>query len=426
MIFLRGKREKKEKPKDGTGGKKSLLKFPKLDALRGIKSSPNMNKYDGKDEKGDLQTPTEVELRKNDRRLSTLHQKPYSSYPLMDVYQAEKAIIKEEKHPPRPRTPEGTTKIKSVPLDPSRWEYHCARVWSKALKDLPVAIDFPRLAPSTSIVHKNEIIHNNKNEEHVQVIEDYTPPPNAELTPGEEAISFKKDDILVVLENTMDNWLKIQFNGKIGIVPLSCVKYLPHIPVRKEKRTLEIIVELATLLEGQPKAEKIEREYYKYIPGNLDPTDARDISRELNRFLKEVVEEDSPTVRILKACNQAIIAPAVIELTLNIQKKISFKDGGGWRIRIAVVEDRVIVTHWKRQKHVAKHGEVELFEFFEWELSLEFDARVEKIINFRFSLSEIHFKNLATIDQRNEIISILNSYFSEQSGRRRNSKEETI
>lgn len=43
--------------------------------------------------------------------------------------------------------------------------------------------------------------------------------------------------------------------------------------------------------------------------------------------------------------------------------------------------------------------EQELFDYFEWELSLEFDPHVEHITNFSFSLSDIHFSAFATMDQ---------------------------
>ena len=44
----------------------------------------------------------------------------------------------------------------------------------------------------------------------------------------------------------------------------------------------------------------------------------------------EVIKEGTPTLQVLKATNQSIIAPAVIELTLNVCPKISFKDGGNY------------------------------------------------------------------------------------------------
>jgi hypothetical protein len=84
----------------------------------------------------------------------------------------------------------------------------------------------------------------------------------------------------------------------------------------------------------------VEENFWKYIPRDNTRGD-RDISREviifvilvptesqLTRFLVEVIGEDSPTLKILKTCNQSIIAPAVTELTLNVVSQLSFKDGG--------------------------------------------------------------------------------------------------
>lgn len=49
---------------------------------------------------------------------------------------------------------------------------------------------------------------------------------------------------------------------------------------------------------------------------------------QLTRFLTEVVEESSPTARLVKAFTQSIIAPPVIEMTLAVQPRLVFKDGG--------------------------------------------------------------------------------------------------
>jgi hypothetical protein len=83
--------------------------------------------------------------------------------------------------------------------------------------------------------------------------------------------------------------------------------------------------------------------------------------------------------KFTQACNQSIIAPAVIELTLNICPILPFKDGGGWRIEIMINSDHVSILHRKRQK--SNDG---MFEF-EWELSLVFDREITTIIGPPFS-----------------------------------------
>ena len=54
----------------------------------------------------------------------------------------------------------------------------------------------------------------------------------------------------------------------------------------------------------------------------------KDMSREIARLVGEYLGKESKMVKVLKACNQAIIAPAVIELTLNVCAKVPFKDAG--------------------------------------------------------------------------------------------------
>jgi len=280
-----------------------------------------------------------------------------------------------------------------------------------------VAIDLPRLAPTTTIVDylkPQEESFFNTTHEHVEAIYNYTS-TNKTMSSGDVDLSFKKHDLFILLEHTTTSWSRVQFNGVTGVVPTSYIRTVASPPITKDKRTLEVLSALATLLESVEKAHKIQELYYRYVPKTIDTND-RDISRELNRFLNEVVEENSPTLRILKACNQSIIAPAVIELTLNVQKRLQFKDGGGWRIKIMAKETEVSVTHWKRQRHVVKPPDQELFDFFEWELTLNFDKKVERITRYSFNLSEIQFNSNATQEQRAKITNILNEYFQTHGG----------
>jgi len=115
---------------------------------------------------------------------------------------------------------------------------------------------------------------------------------------------------------------------------------------------------------------------------------------------------------VLKACNQAIIAPAVIELTLNIGSKVAFKDGGGWRISITLRDHEVIIEHWKRQRHVVVAPLSELFQYFEWRLSLSFDRKIEQPKQFGFYLSDIIFNDGVNETKQAEVRKILDGYFN--------------
>jgi len=337
--------------------------------------------------------------------------KAWSSYPLLEE--------KSKKSSPN-LTPEMKRKM-SLPskipldLDPNCWQFHCTRVWSKSMKDLPVAIDLPRLAPSTMIVdsqHPDGASYIHSSLQYLEAMYDYES-KNSIMSTGDVDISFKKHDILISLGSTIGPWTRAQLNSLSGVVPSSYVKPIVSPPIRKDRRTLEVLVTLASLLESQTKAKKIQELFYQYIPRAADPDD-RDISRELNRFLHEVVGEETPTVRVLKACNQSIIAPAVTELTLNIQKQVPFKDGGGWRIRITVKEDEVCVTHWKKQKQ--QQADQGFFESFEWALTITFDKKAERILSYSFFLCGIEYKEGATEEQKQNLKNTLDEFFTNHGG----------
>eukprot|EP01118_Nematostelium_gracile_P001895 TRINITY_DN11961_c0_g1_i1.p1 TRINITY_DN11961_c0_g1~~TRINITY_DN11961_c0_g1_i1.p1 ORF type:complete len:349 (-),score=49.38 TRINITY_DN11961_c0_g1_i1:36-1082(-) len=313
-------------------------------------------------------------------------------------------------------TDTGTLIRSSMEMEGS-WQSNCERVWSKPLKDLPVAIDLPRLAPNTTIVDltkTNPEVLGRLNIPCVEAIYDYTS-KNSIMSSGDIDLSFEKHQLMRLLENTTDKWVRVEFNGKIGVVPADYVKTVTSPPVSKDKRTLDVLVTLVSLLESQDMTQKVKDSYYKYIPHSVDNND-KDISAELKRFLNEVLGEISPTVRVLKACNQSIIAPAVTQMWKQLNNTMLLRDGVGWHIRIAVSETEVTVTHWKRQKQIPKKQPApELFEF-EWELSLSFDRNVEKITSYSFNLKSITFHESADKNQQDEVKCILNDYFENYGG----------
>eukprot|EP01119_Soliformovum_irregulare_P011552 TRINITY_DN290_c2_g1_i5.p1 TRINITY_DN290_c2_g1~~TRINITY_DN290_c2_g1_i5.p1 ORF type:complete len:322 (-),score=97.84 TRINITY_DN290_c2_g1_i5:964-1929(-) len=303
----------------------------------------------------------------------------------------------------------------SAPSEAVGWRFHCHRVWSKALKDLPVAIDLPRLAPNTTIVDKqgpSPKIHFGK-QEYLEAIFDYTS-TNTIMSSGDVDLSFKKFDLFIFLERASDEWIRVDFNKTIGVVPADFVKPVNAPPASKDKRTFDILTTMVAIIEGEERGNSVKEEYYKYIP--KDSVGDKDISRDLTRFLEEVVKEESPTLRVLKACNQATIAPAVIELTLALSKRLSFKDGGSWRIRVTVDSDEISVTHWKKQRPLIKPGEDEIYLHFEWELTLFFDKSARKITDFLFKLSDIEFVEGVEEEKKAGVLDALETYFTRAGG----------
>ncbi|EGG23027.1 RasGEF domain-containing protein [Cavenderia fasciculata] len=164
-----------------------------------------------------------------------------------------------------------------------------------------------------------------------------------------------------------------------------------------------------------------------------------DIKRELVKYLDETVGADHPIVSLLKCCNQAIIAPAVIELTLNIAKGIQFMDAAGsWRIEINsnIIKKEnnsssdetnnnennnenssnsnndqtttYIVRHIKRQKSRSTEAK-DHFEF-EWSLTLTLDSSCKTIQSFSINIISINFYSDTNPQLKEQITQTLTPY----------------
>lgn len=151
----------------------------------------------------------------------------------------------------------------------------------------------------------------------------------------------------------------------------------------------------------------IERVYWNFLSKDQG-ANYLDISKPLEQFLIQIVKEDSVICRILKVCNKSILAPAIFELTMNVSPKVSFKDGGGWKISIEISETQVTIMHQKRQVDVSRRPEF----VFEWKLIMKFDRDVIELNHLEFKLSNLIFQDFVSDSRRNEVSSLLENYFN--------------
>ena len=70
-----------------------------------------------------------------------------------------------------------------------------------------------------------------------------------------------------------------------------------------------------------------------------------EVSRDIFRFLSEVIGENTRVVRTLKACNHGIIAPSILQLRKNICPHLMFK--GTLNLKIV---DYSLVKQLKKNK----------------------------------------------------------------------------
>ncbi|KAL0490307.1 methyltransferase-like protein [Acrasis kona] len=127
--------------------------------------------------------------------------------------------------------------------------------------------------------------------------------------------------------------------------------------------------------------------------------------KSIQNFLTRNFGNNGRVVKVLKACNQSIIAPPVTQLKKLLLDKIDYKDvKGEWTINIHISpvttghgEDRredvsVIVAHRKKEQVLVKRKiTYELVYQFEWEFTIRFTRNVEDIESISLRLGDILF-----------------------------------
>ncbi len=137
--------------------------------------------------------------------------------------------------------------------------------WKKPVESLPVSVDIPRLARKISIYKATE----NNNDTH------------------KEPILLGRDDIATTNNDTTSERHE-------------------HVVIK------DLITTLAQQL-GEPTAhqQSIDERFSEFLKRSADPSQA------LGEFLEKVVGHHSPTTRVLKACNQSVLAPGVLVCILS-------------------------------------------------------------------------------------------------------------
>jgi len=131
-----------------------------------------------------------------------------------------------------------------------------------------------------------------------------------------------------------------------------------------------------------------------------------EIEKIMVRFLEEYVGDENRVIRVLKSCNQAVIANAIIELKLALGANNATKDvPDSWFLVISVQQDRVIVENKKREQSL-----LGIFQF-EWALTIVYD--MDTITCHEVTLRITDF--IAMVDKSDrkliEVKSILKKYW---------------
>jgi hypothetical protein len=155
----------------------------------------------------------------------------------------------------------------------------------------------------------------------------------------------------------------------------------------------KILLTLATACESTQLVENMQQQVPTYF-GDDNPNG--DVSKRLLEYLQQVVGEQSKTVKILKACNQSIIAPAVYRLKSVAAEAFPYKDvRAGWRIYITISEKDVQVAHKKWERSF----EDDSFHF-KWEFVMVFDKDMKDLQSATLQITEVKFGPKDTPDRQ--------------------------
>jgi len=157
-------------------------------------------------------------------------------------------------------------------------------------------------------------------------------------------------------------------------------------------KDVEKVRELLRVLAREMKEDKFETTFDDYFENFLDPQNPienKDLSRHLNQYLADILEENSPLVLLLKgSSSQGIVSPAWVWLKLDLLQDFPFKDGKlGWKVHVIFSENYISIIHRKHEQGYDDDLEL-LFSFF-WELKLNFDRQASTIISTAFGITQL-------------------------------------
>jgi len=228
--------------------------------------------------------------------------------------------------------------------------------WKRPLHNLPVHVDIPRLARKISI---------------------YTAPSPS----SKEPVLIGKDDV-----NASNN-------------DKSSAAHNDNLVMK------DLILTLAKHLgETDTQQDNIDSNFLAYFKKTADPSQA------LADFLASIVGAESQTAKVLKACNQSVLAPGVLKLKFAIGNHYPYKDSrGSWRIEIVVGPDWVTVEHMKREKSFDDTPQ-NYFEF-SWALKLTFDKNMENLQETELYIDDATLGDSMNTTIKQKVYDILSPWF---------------
>jgi len=250
------------------------------------------------------------------------------------------------------------------------WRKQTTEIWQRPFERLPLDVDLPRLAARVTL------------EDHRTCDAELLLPVDPNEKEGDPA--FQKP------ERSATN---IDLRAKAGIQagPNATVMNAATTGAAKKsyRAVCELLYEIIFLFGGgREKADAAKKKFMEDISEDSDITVQKPL---LRAFLAEVIGEDTPAGRVLRAVNQAIIAPGNKEALVNLLPGVFFKDSQQrpWEVVIRVFDDHTEVSHLRGQCNLDSRPET-AFTFL-LETAFMFDKDITNMTEAHIYVDEYAF-----------------------------------
>jgi len=128
-------------------------------------------------------------------------------------------------------------------------------------------------------------------------------------------------------------------------------------------------------------------------------------------FMHQVVGAESKTVKVLKACTQSLLAPAVLKLKFSVGSKFPFRDKrGSWNIRVEFVEAEQLIKVIHCKEETSFDDSVEGFFGFRWSLCITFDRDVTEVVGASLFIEGVRISPEMPPDKVSTLESLMHPY----------------
>jgi len=251
------------------------------------------------------------------------------------------------------------------------WRKQTTEIWQRPFDRLPLDVDLPRLAARVSI-------------------EDHRTCDASLLLPADP--NEKEDDPVFQKPERSAN-LSLRQNAGPQAASGTNASVMNAATTGAAKKSYRAVCELLYELifvfgGGREKADAARKQFTDTICEDSDLTVQKPLLRE---YLANVVGEHTPAGRVLKAVNQAIIAPGNKEALVNLLPGVFFKDSQQrpWEVVIRVFDDHCEVSHQRGQCNLDSRPET-AFTFL-LETCFVFDKDIENLTDAHIYVHEYAF-----------------------------------